>query len=60
MTLLLSACSSVENIAYMQQVTKQLKDSESTNNLSYEARIKPKDLLSITVVSNRARGLSYL
>jgi len=51
MTLLLSACSSVENIAYMQQVTKQLKDSESTNNLSYEARIKPKDLLSITVVS---------
>lgn len=50
-TLLLTACSSVENIAYMQQVGKQLKDSETTNNLIYEAKIKPKDLLSITVVS---------
>ena len=51
MTLMISACSSVENIAYMQQVEKQLKDNESANNLSYEAKIKPKDLLSITVVS---------
>ena len=51
MTFLLSACSSVENIAYMQQVAKQLKDSENANNLTYEAKIKPKDLLSISVVS---------
>ena len=49
--LLFTACSSVENIAYMQQIDKQLKDVESTSNLLFETRIKPKDLLSITVVS---------
>lgn len=50
-TLLLTSCSSVENIAYMQQINKQIKEVESANNKSYEAKIKPKDLLSITVVS---------
>jgi len=47
-TLLFTACSSVENIAYMQQVNEQLQDA---NNKHYSARIKPGDLLTITVVS---------
>lgn len=50
-TLLFTACSSVENIAYMQQINKQQKSVESIDNQSYEVKIKPKDLLSITVVS---------
>lgn len=48
---LLTACSSAENIAYMQQNDKQRKGIENIDSQSYEVRIKPKDLLSITVVS---------
>lgn len=50
-SLLFTACSNVKNIAYMQQIDSRLKDVESVDNQSYEAKIKPKDLLSITVVS---------
>lgn len=50
-TLLFTSCSSVENIAYMQQINNQLKDIEGTDNLTYETKIKPKDFLIITVVS---------
>ena len=44
-----TACASVENIAYLQQSSSQTT-GENTNRL-YEAKIKPKDLLSIIVVS---------
>ena len=49
--LLFTGCSSVENIAYMQQVNSLYKNAQDSTNQSYEVRIKPKDLLSITVVS---------
>lgn len=49
--LLISACSSVKNIAYMQQVESQYQSNNDTAIQYYEAKIKPKDLLSITVVS---------
>lgn len=51
--LLVSSCSEVRNIAYFQE----LKSKKDSLNLQqnyvglYEARIKPKDLLAITVVS---------
>lgn len=45
------SCSSVENIAYFQETNTISKNLEENLNRSYEARIKPKDLLSITVVS---------
>ncbi len=47
--LLFTACASVETIAYMQQLNKQ--SINDTSIQYYEAKIKPKDLLSITVVS---------
>ncbi len=47
----ITACSSVENIAYMQQSEKRIKEIENNSSLFYEAKIKPKDLLTITVVS---------
>lgn len=49
--LLFASCANVENIAYMQQVKKQSQDIENTNNQHYDVKIKPKDLLAITVVS---------
>ena len=49
--LLFTGCSSVENIAYMQQVGNSYKNVQDSTNQSYEVKIKPKDLLSITVVS---------
>ncbi len=49
--LLLGACTSVKNIAYMQEVNKQLQSVATDVSQSYEAKIKPGDLLSITVVS---------
>lgn len=48
---MLGACTSVKNIAYMQNVDRQLETIASDMNMSYEAKIKPGDLLSITVVS---------
>ena len=50
-TLLLTACSSVENIAYMQQLNKQSQAFKEASNQYYDAKIKPNDLLTITVVS---------
>lgn len=51
--LLLSSCASVKDIAYFQKSgskTSSLQHESST--ALYDARIKPKDLLSITVVSS--------
>lgn len=51
--LFVSSCSEVRNIAYFQELkskTDFLKLQQNQTDL-YEARIKPKDLLSITVVS---------
>lgn len=45
----LTACSSVENIAYLQQSSSKTTSETSTG--IYEAKIKPKDLLSIIVAS---------
>ena len=50
-TLLLASCSSVENIAYFQDVKSTNRYMNDTLNTTFEAKIKPKDLLSITVVS---------
>lgn len=47
--LLLVSCTSVENIAYLQESLSQT--TSETRSGFYEAKIKPKDLLSITVVS---------
>lgn len=49
--LLLNACSSVKNIAYMQETDKQFQQVSTDNSKFYEPIIKPNDLLSITVVS---------
>lgn len=49
--LLLGACTNVKNIAYMQEMDRQLQKVSTDSKQSYEPRIKPKDLLSITVVS---------
>lgn len=49
--LLLGACANVKNIAYMQEVDRQIKTVAVDDNQIYEAKIKPGDLLSITVVS---------
>lgn len=48
-TVFLTACASVENIAYLQQSSSQTT-SEASNHI-YEAKIKPQDLLSIIVAS---------
>lgn len=49
--LLVSACANVKNIAYMQEIDKQLQTVALDDDQLYEAKIKPNDLLSITVVS---------
>lgn len=49
-TILFASCSTVENIAYFQQ-TNTSSNVDKELNLTYDARIKPKDVLSITVVS---------
>jgi polysaccharide biosynthesis/export protein len=51
--LFISSCSEVKNIAYFQKVDNKavpLKNQKNSSNL-YDAHIKPKDILSITVVS---------
>lgn len=52
--LFMSSCAQVKNIAYFQKVEStalSLKNQQNSIGL-YEAHIKPKDLLSITVVSS--------
>lgn len=49
--LLFGACTSVQNIAYMQEIDRRLQEVAQTEKESYNASIKPGDLLSITVVS---------
>lgn len=50
---LISSCANVKNIAYFQRISVSESMKKNANaNESYEARIKPKDLLSITVVSS--------
>jgi polysaccharide export outer membrane protein len=50
---MISSCANVKNIAYFQKlkISESIKKDNITKGLS-EARIKPKDLLSITVVSS--------
>jgi len=53
--LLISSCTPVRDIAYFQKLDVQTKKNvkpQKNVDLVYEARIKPKDLLSITVVSS--------
>lgn len=50
-TILFASCSSVENIAYFQDINTTKRYMNDTLNSSFEVKIKPKDLLSITVVS---------
>lgn len=51
--LLMFSCSEVKNIAYFQKVDTKVDSTKLKNRFIglYDARIKPKDLLSITVVS---------
>lgn len=49
--LLISSCTTVENIAYLQNTNNKYRLIDDSANQTYEVRIKPKDLLSITVVS---------
>lgn len=49
--ILFGACSSVQNIAYMQEIDRKLQDVALAEKEPYNARIKPGDLLSISVVS---------
>ena len=51
--LLMSSCSGVKNVAYLQKIgtnTDSLKQKQGSG--IYNARIKPQDLLSITVVTS--------
>ena len=48
-TLLIFSCSPVKNVSYFQQLGQL---SSELNRAEYVARIKPKDILSITVVSS--------
>lgn len=52
--LFISACSGVKNIAYFEKSDNKTKLSVNTSPTSglFDARIKPKDMLSITVVSS--------
>jgi len=52
--LLMSSCSQVKNIAYFQKVDSQadMIKLEKSSSSHYIARIKPKDILSITVVAS--------
>ena len=52
--LFISSCSGVKNIAYFEKSDNKSKLSVNTNPSSglFDARIKPKDMLSITVVSS--------
>ena len=52
--LFISACSGVKNIAYFEKSDNKSKLSVNTSPTSglFDARIKPKDMLSITVVSS--------
>lgn len=51
--LLLSSCSSTKNIAYFQKMeASSVSKAQNTTSDTYDARIKPKDLLSITVVTS--------
>jgi polysaccharide biosynthesis/export protein len=52
--LLMSSCAPVKNIAYFQKVESaaDMKRLEKSSNSQYIARIKPKDMLSITVVAS--------
>lgn len=53
--LLISSCAPVRDIAYFQKLDVQTKKNvkpQKNVDIVYEARIKPKDLLSITVVSS--------
>jgi len=57
--LLLSSCSDVKNLAYFQKIDTIPYDSLKQNNKAhalYDAHIKPKDLLSITVVSSEPQA----
>jgi polysaccharide export outer membrane protein len=52
---LISSCAPVRDIAYFQKLDVQTKKNvkpQKNVDIVYEARIKPKDLLSITVVSS--------
>lgn len=49
--LILTACASVENIAYMKDINTQSKSIIGAASQHFEAKIKPGDLLTITVVS---------
>ena len=55
LTIIAISCSQVKDIAYFQQATR---DMNIAGNEKYDAKIKPKDILSITVVSSEPSASS--
>src|SRR5690554_3087192 len=55
LTLIVTSCAQVENIAYFQDATR---DMNIVRSEKYDAKIKYKDILSITVVSSEPAASS--
>lgn len=54
--LILGSCSSIKNIGYFQDCDNQYINQNNKKVGLYETKIKPKDLLSITIVSSEAEA----
>jgi polysaccharide export outer membrane protein len=50
--LILSSCAGTKKVAYLQKLDNSINQLQKNNDTQFDARIKPKDLLSITVVSS--------
>jgi len=50
--LFMSSCSSVKNVAYFQKLETTTASAKQPATKLYDARLKPKDMLSITVVTS--------
>lgn len=59
-TVLFCSCASVKDIAYLQKTNiSTFIKSENTNSVLYEVRIKPKDILSISIVSSEPEASKH-
>lgn len=61
--LILSSCAETKKIAYLQKLDNSITQDQKSNDKQFDARIKPKDLLSITVVSSEpmaSRGFNLV
>ena len=61
--LILSSCAETKKIAYLQKLDNSTNQVQKNDDTQFDARIKPKDLLSITVVSSEpmaSRGFNLV